>query len=113
MFACCFKSSSTAVAPTTTTKKLLTQKEIDYYDFLAPSVYHLQSIFLPSIQTEQGLSIDDATIYDIEDLSNVDTPGLIRRKGIDVTCPIDGKVGCAYVHTLEGKDHVGTATHML
>ena len=120
MFTCCFKSSSNLVTPTPTTTKTtktkttkLTQKEIDYYDFLAPSVYHLQSTFLTQIKDEQGLSIDDATLYDIEDLRNVDKPGLIRKKGLDVECPIDGNLGCAYVHTLKGDDHVGSATHML
>ena len=28
-------------------------------------------------------------------------------------CPIDGKRGVAYVHCINGNDHVGTATHML
>ena len=28
-------------------------------------------------------------------------------------CPIDGKRGVAYVHCIDGNDHVGIATHML
>ena len=99
---CCFKKS----------------KQQDYYDFLAPSVHHLQTSFLQTIQ-ESGLS-STATLYDIENLQS-DEPGLIRQKGVSVNCPIDQKKGAAYVHCLESseesnkntKDHVGTATHML
>jgi tetratricopeptide (TPR) repeat protein len=103
-----------------------TQTQNDYYDFLAPSVYHLQTSFLHQIK-ESGLD-ETATLYDIENLQ-ADEPGLIRQKGVTVNCPIDGKPGAAYVHCLEleeslaggdgdgnegpDRDHVGTSTHML
>jgi len=82
----------------------------EYYDFLAPSVFHLQTTLQERIK-EAGLD-ETATLYQIEDL-RVDTPGVIRSKGTDVLCPIDGKKGAAYVHCINGDDHVGTATHML
>jgi len=82
----------------------------DKFDFLAPSVYHLETCFLEEIK-QSGLG-EDATLYDIENLRGK-TPGIIRKKGMDVKCPIDGDIGAAYVHCIKGKDHVGTATHML
>jgi len=84
----------------------------DYYDFLAPSVYHLQTTFRKEVR-DFGLD-ENATLYDIETL-RVDEPGLIRRKGINVTCPIDHEKGAAYVHCLEaeGADHFGLANYML
>ncbi|CAB9520079.1 Kinesin light chain (Partial), partial [Seminavis robusta] len=50
-------------------------------------------------------------IYEIENLRG--PPGVIRTKGANTVCPIDGRLGAAYVHTLQGEDHVGEATHML
>jgi len=52
-------------------------------------------------------------IYELEDLQDVDNNGLIRRKGADVECPIDGKKGAAYVHSIHDPDAVGTAEIML
>jgi len=82
----------------------------DYYEFLAPSVYHLQTSFQKRIK-ETGLD-DTATLYDVEDLKQ-STFGIIRSKGSEVICPIDGKRGAAYVHCINGEDHVGTATYIL
>lgn len=112
MFTCCFGggSSSVGVGRTKIGSNKLRQEELDYYEFLAPSVYHLNTSLLQQIE-DAGLS-EDSTVRDIEDLGD-STPGLIRRKGKDMKCPIDGRMGSAYVHTLEGKDHVGTATYML
>ncbi|CAB9518597.1 finger protein [Seminavis robusta] len=53
----------------------------------------------------------DSSIYEIEDLEG--PPGVIRTKSAKTVCPIDGKMGAAYVHTLQGEDHVGEAAHML
>jgi len=52
-------------------------------------------------------------IYELEDLREVDKHGLIRRKGADVQCPIDGKKGAAYVHSISDPDAVGPAEIML
>ena len=117
-FTCCFKREKTAAitssSPTATPKKghEMNPAETDYYDFLGPSVHHLQTVFQDEMR-EAGLS-ENATVYDIEDLRE-DDPGLIRRKGLNVVCPIDGEMGSAYVHAIEamGDDHVGTATFML
>jgi len=82
----------------------------EYYDFLAPSVFHLQTTLLEQIKTA---GLDETTnLYQIEDLRS-DTPGVIRSRGLDVSCPIDNKKGAAYVHCIDGDDHVGRATHML
>ncbi|CAB9530832.1 Kinesin light chain [Seminavis robusta] len=53
----------------------------------------------------------DSKIYQIENLQR--PPGVIRMQSADTICPIDGRKGSAYVHSLKGKDHVGEATHML
>ncbi len=83
----------------------------DELDFLAPSVYHLATEFMDDIRAA-GLD-SDATIYDIENLRLKDQCGVIRRKGLGVKCPIDGRDNASYVHSLHGKDHVGRATFML
>ncbi len=108
MFTCCIRNTKSVGIDYSSNSR--SQKEIDYFDFLAPSVYHLQTSFLEQIKAA-NLS-EDAVLYEVEDL-NDENPGLIRRKGLNTECPIDGKMGSAYVHTLEGKDHVGTATYML
>ena len=52
-------------------------------------------------------------IYELEDLSDVDHDGLIRRKGANKECPIDKKISAAYVHSIENVNAVGRATIML
>lgn len=39
-------------------------------------------------------------IYQLEDLNDFDNNGLIRKKGANVECPIDGKKAAAYVHSI-------------
>ncbi len=56
-------------------------------------------------------SSTEKSIYQLENLHQ--EPGLIRRKGMDVKCPRDGKLGAAYVDCLKGEDHVGQANVML
>jgi tetratricopeptide (TPR) repeat protein len=111
---CCFKKK--AVDNDDTPQKIdVGSRDAEYYEFLAPSVYHLQNSFLKQIADSPHLKYN-ATIYDIEDLGNTKKPGLIRKKGLETTCPIDGELGSAYVHAIdeeENDDHVGTATHML
>ncbi len=103
---CCSNNSATKKSNRTTTQE-------EYFNFLAPSVYHLQTTFLNYI-TENDFNPTLAKVYDIENLRE-DEPGLIRRKGMDAICPIDGDIGASYVHSImdDGDDHVGTATHML
>jgi len=76
------------------------------------SVFYLKTQFLQEV-IDAGLSPNNSKIYDIEDLNDVTHPGVIRRKGLDVTCPIDDQLGASYVHCLEDDDHVGEAHFML
>jgi hypothetical protein len=76
---------------------------------LALSVHYLQTQFLKEVRRAKFSR--DSPIYVIEDLKG--PHGVIRRKGKDVKCPVDGKLGAAYVHCVEGEDNVGKATHML
>ena len=56
---------------------------------------------------------EDTTIYEIENLRDLNKNGIIREKGKDTICPIDGEKGAAYVHILQGVDHVGPVSIML
>jgi len=87
------------------------KSEKDDLDLLGVSVYHLDNDFLDGVLLE-GYT-EYTKIYQIEDLSNLDKNGIIREKGKDTTCPIDGRQGAAYVHTLQGDEHVGPASIML
>jgi tetratricopeptide (TPR) repeat protein len=83
---------------------------------LGVSVYHLSHVFLKkevctSRDAKGNLLSRCSKIYDIENLQ--DPLGAIRKKGRNVICPLDEMSGAAYVHCLQGKDHVGEATHML
>ena len=75
-------------------------------DTLGVSVYHLKQVFWEERVLRQAGFTRDATIYDLEE-------PVIRHHGRDDVCPLDGRAGAAYVHCLEGDDHVGQATHML
>jgi len=75
------------------------------------SVHYLRTILLQEVQ-DAGLDEDTATIYDMEDMRK-STHGIIRSKGAQHTCPRDGKLGAAYVDTIQGEDFVGTANVML
>jgi len=120
---CCFKPKKVTDIRTSSTFGSSSKQLRDklYYDFLAPSVYHLQTTLFDEIK-EAGLDGENCTIYDIENLRDKENFGVIRSKGKDVVCPIDGQTGCAYVHAIGGgeedtsiniKDHVGTANYML
>ncbi|CAB9528961.1 Kinesin light chain [Seminavis robusta] len=85
-------------------------------DTLGVSVSHLEHIFLEEISnftdTTTGDPLSrDSKIYQVENLKG--PPGVIRQKGANTRCPIDGRMGAAYVHCLRGEDHVGEATKML
>ncbi|CAB9501139.1 Kinesin light chain [Seminavis robusta] len=86
-----------------------------HLETLGVSVYYLERIFLEELK---GASTNDtqsrprsSKIYEIENLRG--PPGIIRTKGATVICPLDGRMGAAYVHCLKGEDYVGVATHML
>ena len=82
-------------------------------DLLGVSVHHLRTIFIDLVHAKYPDSGNDTTIYEIEDLRKLDTNGIIRENGKDTMCPIDGRRGAAYVHTLQGAEHVGPASIML
>ena len=54
---------------------------------------------------------DTAMIKEIENLQG--PPGVIRRKGLAVISPADGRMGAAYADCLTGEDNVGPAGYML
>lgn len=86
---------------------------------LGVSVYHLKQVLLKNKicgcgaadSTTGKLLSASSKIHEIENLQG--PPGVIRQSTMHKTCPIDGKVGAAYVHSLDGASHVGEATHML
>lgn len=68
------------------------------------SVHYLATSFMDKVR---GSGLDEkSTIRDIE-------PIIIRPNTASVVCPRDGRVGAAFVDSLEGEDLVGRATHML
>jgi len=91
-------------------------------DLLGISVNHIANDFMDEVRTKFPDSAEewsffrraeDTKIYQIEDLNKLDENGIIREKGKDATCPIDGRQGAAYVHTLQGDEHVGPSSIML
>ncbi|CAB9520303.1 expressed unknown protein (Partial), partial [Seminavis robusta] len=58
---------------------------------LGVSVHWLQTGFMEEVQAA-GFD-ESATIYNIE-------PTVIREKGKDTTCPVDGRIGASYAHAL-------------
>lgn len=79
--------------------------------FPAVSVHYLSTTFLEEVRSH--FLDENASLYEIENLSVSDSLGVIRKKGADVTCPVDGRRGCSYVHCLTGEDNVGDANYML
>lgn len=95
-FACCF-------LPDNDIKK---GKDMEKLLLRGVSVYYLQTV-LPQEMKDAGIDYETATIYDLEDLRSKKY-GLIRRKSANTICPRDGKLGAAYVNTIEQHpDHVG------
>ncbi|CAB9523937.1 Hydra magnipapillata [Seminavis robusta] len=93
-----------------TTKQ--SDEQMQKLDMLGVSVFHLEHLFLQEVCTSTGNPLSrDSKIHEIENLRG--PPGVIRNKGTNTVCPIDGKEGAAYVHCLQGEDHVGEATQML
>jgi hypothetical protein len=82
-------------------------------DLLGVSVNWLETGLMEEILSTPGLT-RDSTIYAVENLQDTEQLGVIRRKGAQTACPLDGKLGSPYVHALEGDpDKVGPATYML
>jgi len=79
-------------------------------DVVGVSVHWLKFGFLDEVR-KSGFR-ESATIYEIEDLSKI-KHGIIRKKGARIACPIDGKLGAAYIDCIHGKDCIGPANIML
>jgi hypothetical protein len=97
--------------PTGSMAKMKVDCDIEKYHYIGVSVHYIQHQFMKEVE-EAGFS-KNSKIYELENLQNHSCPGIIRKKGMHVRCPITNKLGAAYVHCLEGKDFVGPATHML
>jgi len=74
------------------------------------SVYWLKHGFLQEV-VDFGLD-ENATIYTIENLDSTEN-GVIRKKGENMKCPTDGRLGASYLDCLEGDENVGPANIML
>lgn len=70
----------------------------------ASSIFYLETEFVKEVESIG--KTPDAHIYELDE-------PLIRAKGANMTCPRDGRLGAAFVDTINGKDFVGRATHML
>ena len=75
----------------------------------ALSVHYLKTGFLNEVRRAGFTS--NSPVYVIENLKG--PQGVIRRKGQDIKCPVDGRPEAAYVHCVEGEDNLGQVTHML
>lgn len=91
---------------------------INSESLLAISVHYLATSFLEEV-IAAGLD-RTSSIYDIENSTSDNgddalssSLGVIRLKGVDVKCPIDGRKGAAYVHCIQGDHNVGIANFML
>jgi hypothetical protein len=82
----------------------------DHPGFLGVSVFHLSKHFLHDVASYPGLS-SGSKFCEIENLNS--STGFVRERGKSSVYPIDGRKGAAYVHCLQGEDHVGLANHML
>ena len=82
----------------------------DNPQFLGVSVHHLSHHFIQKVASTPGLT-KASKFHEIEDLDK--ETGFVRQRGESVICPLDGRMGAAYVHCLQGADNVGMATHML
>lgn len=78
---------------------------------LGISVHYLSNQFLAELKSA-GLH-EFSRVYDIENTRNFDQLGIIRKKGANVKCPIDKRVGAAYVHSITDMNDVGRADIML
>jgi hypothetical protein len=84
---------------------------------LSPSVYHVHSVLAPATfeavkapwTDYRGRTLDPPTLATIGHM----VAAVGKPMGLNVTCPRDGKLGCAYVDTLKRRDDVGRANALL
>lgn len=89
----------------------MTSRNKEELDLLGVSIFYLKTQFMKEVQ-DAGLNAK-SKVNEIENLELHDQNGVIRQKGAHVTCPITGRKGAAYIHTLSHVDHVGPACIML
>ncbi len=91
---CQFSSQKSSIIPTN-------QHDQEDLYLKGISIHYLQNVFLKEVQ-DYDLDVSQATVYDLEpDLKSKTNLGLIRRKGEKTICPRDGKLGAAYVDSIE------------
>ena len=82
--------------------------ELQYlgHKYRAVSVHYFADVLIQDeVVKREGLP-PDTRVHEIEE-------NVIRRKGAEVTCPRDGRLGAAYVGCVFGEDNVGLAVIML
>jgi len=84
---------------------------VEDFEVRGISVSYLANQLLKEV-VDAGLE-ETSKIYEMEDLSDLEHDGLIRRKGANKECPIDKKPGAAYVHSIADPKAVGRANVML
>jgi hypothetical protein len=84
---------------------------------LGPSVHHINEVLAPAVvqavqppwKDSEGSFVDPPTNATIAHAVTV----IVKPASANVSCPRDGKRGCAYVDTLAKQDDVGRATALL
>jgi len=82
-----------------------------HIDLQGISVGYLEKQLMKEV-TDANLD-ESSKIYELEDLADLEIGGVVRRKGVNVVCPIDGEIGAAYVHSITDPNAVGRAEVML
>ena len=75
------------------------------HELLGISVHYLTTQFITEVE-EAGLS-KISVMSQFEVLGDINEDGVIRTKGACTMCPIDQKMGAAYMHSILDKDQVG------
>lgn len=76
------------------------------------SIAYLKNKFIKLVQ-EAGLSEEDATIENLDDLRSKDFKfGIFNSPGREIKSPVDGVMGAAFVHTLKRPDSGIASTYV-
>lgn len=73
------------------------------------SLHWLQNGFMSELKSNGNDT--KCMVQELDDLTK--ETGLIREKGQNIACPVDGNYGAAYVNCLVGEDNVGPTTVLL
>eukprot|EP00551_Chaetoceros_affinis_P006947 CAMPEP_0203683858 /NCGR_PEP_ID=MMETSP0090-20130426/47740_1 /ASSEMBLY_ACC=CAM_ASM_001088 /TAXON_ID=426623 /ORGANISM="Chaetoceros affinis, Strain CCMP159" /LENGTH=186 /DNA_ID=CAMNT_0050553015 /DNA_START=1855 /DNA_END=2412 /DNA_ORIENTATION=+ len=72
------------------------------------SLYYMKHVLLQEVK-DAGLDVDHVKVYELEpDLTSAHNFGLIRKKGANVICSRDGKVGASYVDSIIEEESDGS-----